>query len=361
MTHEPMPSDYAASARPYLGRAAVAVAVGTALAAVLAFVWPPTYRAETVLLPPSEEDTGFSVSAIVRGLNVPGVRIPTRTGPEDVTMAILQSRRIATILVQRFDLMRVYHVPRKDPAIRILQDHSSFKLGESGTVVVRVEDRDPKRAADLANAYAEELDRFNRETRMTKGRQTRLFVEKRLEETRVAMETAEEAMRRYGEQHHTVALSADQMSSVESAASLFASQANLQIQIGLARQSASDSSVEVRRLRQQLAEVNRLIGQLPDLGLEQARLVRTMKIQEQVYALLSSQYEEARINEARDLATVEVLDRADPPDRRSWPRRGLLIGLGFLISAFAATAWIAWSVRRAAVGSSSDRALQLLS
>jgi uncharacterized protein involved in exopolysaccharide biosynthesis len=356
-----MPSDYAASARPFLGRAVVAVAVGTVLTAVLAFVWPPTYRAETVLLPPSEEDTGFSVSAIVRGLNVPGVRIPTRTGPEDVTMAILQSRRIAAILVQRFDLMKVYNVPRKDPAIRILQEHSSFKLGESGTVVVRVEDRDPKRAADLANAYAEELDRFNREIRMTKGRQTRLFVEKRLEETRVAMEAAEEALRRYGEQHHTVALSADQMSSLESAASLFASQANLQIQIGLARQSASDSSVEVRRLRQQLAEVNRLIGQLPDLGLEQARLVRTMKIQEQVYALLSSQYEEARINEARDLATVEVLDRADPPDRRSWPRRGLLIVLGFLISAFAATVWIAWSVRRATVGSGSDRALQLLS
>jgi uncharacterized protein involved in exopolysaccharide biosynthesis len=361
MTHEPRPSDYAASAKPYLGRAAVAVVVGTALAAVLAFVWPPTYRAETVLLPPSEEDTGFSVSAIVRGLNVPGVRIPTRTGPEDVTMAILQSRRIASLLVQRFDLMKVYGVTRRDPAVRILQGHSSFKLGESGTVVVRVEDRDPRRAADLANAYAEELDRFNRETRMTKGRQTRLFVEKRLEETRVAMEAAEEALRRYGEQHHTVALSADQMSSVESAASLFASQANLQIQIGLARQSASDSSVEVRRLRQQLAEVNRLIGQLPDLGLEQARLVRAMKIQEQVYALLSSQYEEARINEARDLTTVEVLDRADPPDRRIWPRRGLLIGLGFLISAFAATAWIAWSVRRASVGVSPDRALQLLS
>ncbi|HET9952519.1 MAG TPA: GNVR domain-containing protein, partial [Candidatus Eisenbacteria bacterium] len=197
--------------------------------------------------------------------------------------------------------------------------------------------------------------RFNREIRMTKGRRTRLFVEKRLDETRVGLEKAEEALRKYGEKHHTVVLSADQLSSVESSARLFASQATLDVQLGIARQYASDSSVEVRRLRQQLDEVNRLIGALPDLGLELARLVRTVKIQEQVFALLSAQYEEARITEARDVSTVEVLDRADPPDRRIWPRRGLLIALGFAISSFAAAAWVGWSVHRRAPGSASPR------
>lgn len=361
MTLEPTFSDYLSSAKPYLRRAAVAVAVGTILAAVVAFVWPPTFRGETVLLPPTEEETGFSVSSVIRGLNVPGIRIPSRTGPEDVTMAILKSRRIPSILVDRFDLMKVYNVRRKEPAIRQLQSRSSFKLGESGTVVVRVEDRDPQRAADLANAYAEELDRFNREIRMTKGRRTRLFVEKRLEETRIGLEKAEEALRKYGEQHHTVALSADQLSSVESAARLFASQATLEVQLGVTRQYASESSVEVRGLRQQLDQVNRLIRALPDLGLELARLVRTVKIQEQVFALLSAQYEEARITEARDVATVEVLDRADPPDRKIWPRRSLLIGLGFVISAFPAAVWIAWNVRRTRAESAPDSALSLLS
>ncbi|HEU4726101.1 MAG TPA: GNVR domain-containing protein [Candidatus Eisenbacteria bacterium] len=350
MNREPTPSDYISSAKPYFGRATIAVVVGTILAAVLAFVWPPVYRGETVLLPPTEEETGFNVSSVIRGLNVPGIRIPSRTGPEDVTMAILQSRRIAATLVKRFDLMKVYKAKREEAAIRQLQDCSSFKLGESGTVVVRVEDGDPKRAADLANAYAEELDRFNREIRMTKGRRTRLFVEQRLEETRVEMEKGEEALRRYGEKHHTVALSSDQLSSVESGARLFATQATLEVELGVARQYASDESAEVRRLRQQLNEVNRLIGALPDLGLELARLVRTVKIQEQVFALLSAQYEEARIVEARDVSTVEVLDRAEPPDRKIWPRRSLLILLGFAISSFAATGWIAWNVRGAGGG-----------
>lgn len=344
-TQEPTLSDYLASTRPYRNQAALAVVAGTLLTAAIAFLWPPTYRAETVLLPPTEEETGFSVSAVLRGLNLPGVQIPSRTGPEDVTMAILRSRRIASALVKRFDLRRVYRVDREDEAIQALHGNSTFRFGESGTVVVRVEDRDPARAARLANAYAEELDRFNREIRMTKGRRTRLFVERRLDETRAELEKAEEALRAYGEKHHTVALSSDQSSAVESAARLFASQASLEVQIGVARQYASESSAEVRRLRQQLAEVNRLIASLPDLGLELARLIRAVKIQEQVYALLSAQYEEARINEARDVSTVEVLDVATPPERRIWPRRGPLIGLGFLISAAAATAWMAWSVR----------------
>ena len=346
MSRGPTLGDFLERARPYRGRAAMAILAGTLLAAAIAFLWPPTYRAEAVLLPPTEDETGFSVSTIIRGLNVPGIRVPNRTGPDDVTVAILQSRRLAATLVKRFELQRVYRVKREDLAIRELQDRSDFRLGESGTVIVRVEDRDAARAADLANAYAEELDRFNREIRMTKGRRTRLFVERRIEETRAELERAEEAVRAYGVKHKTMALSADQLSAVESGARLIANQAALEVQLGVARQNTSESSVEVRRLRQQLAEVNRLIAALPDLGLELARLVRTMRIQEQVFALLSAQYEEARINEARDVATVEVLDVAEPPHRRAWPRRGLLIALGFALSSFGAAAWIAWNARR---------------
>jgi uncharacterized protein involved in exopolysaccharide biosynthesis len=340
---------YARSARPYVVPAILAVLAGTLLSAVVAFLWPPTYRAEAVLLPPTEEETGFSASAFFRGIAVPGIRLPSRSGPEDVTMAILHSRRIAAAVVRRFDLARVYDVPREDLAIKQLQGWTSVRLGESGTVSIRVIDRDPKRAAALANAYAEELDRFNREIRMTKGRRTRVFVEQRLGDTRQDLARAEEALRHYGERHRTVALSADQLSSVESAAKLAASQAALEVQIGMARQYAAEGSEEVLRLQQQLQQVNRLIRAMPEQGLELARLLRDVKIHEQVYALLSAQYEEARVNEARDIATVEVLDPADPPSRRHWPRRGLLIGLGFLVSGFGALVWIAWNVRSRAL------------
>src|SRR5262245_45450153 len=92
--HEPNVRDYWGSSRPYWRRAAIGVLAGTALAAIIAFVWPPTFIARATLLPPTEEDTGFSAASILRGLNMPGIKIPSRSGPEDVTVSILRSRRL---------------------------------------------------------------------------------------------------------------------------------------------------------------------------------------------------------------------------------------------------------------------------
>jgi uncharacterized protein involved in exopolysaccharide biosynthesis len=343
---EPTLRDYFESSRPYLRRASWAVALGVLVSIAVAFLWPPTYKATTTMLPPTEEDTGFNAASVFRGLSVPGIRIPSRSGPEDVAVVILHSRRIAATLVQRFHLVDVYHVKSDQAAVAKLQKRSKFKVDESGSIIITVSDRESKRAADLANAYAEEVDRFNREIRMTKGRRMRLFVEGRLAETRRDLTTAEEVLRDYGMKHKAIALSPDELSTVESAAQLFASKTALETRLGMTREYASENSEEVRRLRQQFDQINGQISALPELGLELARMVRDVKIQEQVFSLLSAQYEEARINEARDIPTVEVLDPAIPPEGRAWPRRGLLVGIGGVLSLCGALAWIAWSVRR---------------
>jgi len=343
---EPGLGTYWASARPYLGRAVLAVIVGTILAAVIAFVWPPTYKAQATLLPPTEEDTGFNAASIFRGLNLPGVKIPSRAGPEDVTVSILKSRRLAGLLVTRFDLQHVYHIKSQEKAITKLQKKSTFKVDESGSVSITVKDGSAKRAADLCNGYCEELDRFNRDFRMTKGRRIRMFVERRMAETRQSLDAAEKALAQYGEKHRAVALSPDQMSTVETAAALFARQSVLQTRLGIVREYATEGSEEVRQVRDELDQVNSQIGRLPTLSMDLATLLREVKIQEQVFALLSAQYEEARITEARDVPTVEVLDPATPPETRAWPRRGLLIAAGFALTAFGSLAWIAWNVRR---------------
>jgi len=346
--HEPSFREYWSSAGPYLGRAALGILAGVLVTVVIAFLWPPTYVARATLLPPTEEDTGFSAASVLRGLNMPGIKIPSRMGPEDVTVSILRSRRLAGTLVHRFGLLQVYHVASEEAAINKLQKKSSFKVDESGDVLITVADRSPVRAAQLANAFTEELDRFNRETRMTKGRRMRLFVEGRLEETQKSLAVSEKALEEYGRLHKTIVLSADQMSTVESGADLFARQIALQTKLGTLRDYASESSEEVRQTRQELDQINSQIARLPELGMDQAKMLREVKIQEQVYALLSGQYEEARINEVRDVTTVEVLDVAVPPEHRAWPRRGLLVAIGLAVSTFCALAWIAWSVRRVA-------------
>jgi uncharacterized protein involved in exopolysaccharide biosynthesis len=214
-------------------------------------------------------------------------------------------------------------------------------------LIIDVSDGEPERAADLANAYVEELDRFNREVRSNKGRRSRIFIEARLEETRQAMEEAEMTLSQYQQEHSTVMLSPEQASTVEVGARLFARQAALRVNLGLVRQFAAENSEEVRTLKRELEQVNREIALLPDVGLEMARQLRELKIQETVFALLAAQYEEARIDEARDVTTLDVLDVAVPPEEPAWPRRGLLIAIGFILSLMAALGWIALSVRRA--------------
>lgn len=345
LPREPRIQDYLIRARPFRRQALGIVVVGLFLTLAVAFLWPPTFTASTTLLPPSEEETGFSVTSLIRGMAVPGIRIPTRSGPEDVAVSVLGSRRVMGALVERFNLVDAYNVKSAAEAMKKLNENSAFGVDHTGTLTILVNDQSPQRAAYLANGFAEELDRFNREIRMTKGRRMRLFIESRLEDTRAGMLLSEDELQEYQKTHSAVALSPGESSTVEAGARLFARQAALRMRIGMVRQYASESSEEVRVLRQELEQVNRQIGALPDVGLELARKIRDLRIQEEVYALLMAQYEEARINEARDVPTLEVLDLAVPPEKRSWPRRGLLIVLGLGFSLLTALAWIGVRIR----------------
>lgn len=332
--------EYLVLARREWRRLLLIVAGGTLLSVLVAFLWPPVYLARTTLLPPTEEETGFSVTSLIRGLSLPGVRVPSRTGPEDVALSVLESRRVKGAVVDSLGLVEYYGMPDRNAAIRELDDNYSAQVDQNGLLIITVTDGTPEMAARAANQFAQELDTFNREVRMTKGRRTREFVEERLAETLASMTRAERSLQAYQEQHKTVAVSPEQMSAIEAGAQLIARQAALQIRLGLARQYAAENSDEVRQLLLELTEVNRHVGELPDVGFELARKLRDLKIQEQMYVLLSAQYEEARINEMRDVATLDVLDTAEPPDKRHWPRRGLLVALGFLTSVLAAAFWL---------------------
>jgi uncharacterized protein involved in exopolysaccharide biosynthesis len=311
----------------------VLVASATLVVGVIAFLLPPWYRAEAELLPPGEEETGMSLATILRGVAIPGVRIPTQVTPGDVFMVVLQSRRISEQIVDRFDLKTRYKKKLMVDAVAKLRRHTRFKLTTAGSIQIAVEDRDRQRAADMANAYVEFLDRFTRETRMTKGRRTRLFIQERLEETKQQLAAAEERLTDYQSRHKTVALSPGMSSAVEQGARIYAQRMALQVRLGVVRSYSRGGDEEIQ-IRQELAELDRQLRALPTTGLELARLVRDVKILEQVFELLTAQYEDARIAEARDIVTVDVLDVAKPPERKVRPRRaGMVLAAAFVSAA----------------------------
>ena len=311
----------------------LAWALGAAVVvAVIAFLMPNWYRADVELLPPTEEDSGVGIASLLRGVGVPGVKIPTEVSPAEVFMVILKSRRINEQMVSRFDLKKLYKRRFTEDAVRELLQHARFKLTPAGTIQISVEDKDKQRAANMANAYVELLDKFNREVRMTKGRRTRLFVEGRLAETRQELGVAEQRLAVYQAKTKAMVLSPQVSSAVDQGARLAARRMALQVRLGVVRGYSQGSEEEVQ-LRQELAQLDQQMRALPETGLELARLYRDVRALEQVFGILTAQYEDARVTEARDLVTVEVLDAAKPPEKKSRPKRTPMIAAAVLLVA----------------------------
>jgi tyrosine-protein kinase Etk/Wzc len=316
---------------------ALLVVAATLVTAVVAFVLPPWYTATASLMPPGE-DVSFGIGNLLKGIGVPGVKVPSQATPAEVFQAILQSRRVNEAIVRRFDLQALYRKKYMVDTIKELRRHAGISVNDVGLIIVNIEDKDPKRAADMANAYCEELDRFNRESRMTRGRRVRQFIGSRMDSTRRELDLAEQRLVRYESRHKAVALSPEASSALEAASRIYATRSALELRLGVLRSFSVGTTDEERQIIEQLAQIDRQLARLPQTGMELAKLIRDVKVGEQLYIMLTAQYEDARINETRDVATVDQLDVATPPERKSRPRRLQMIAVAFLLSLVAGVA-----------------------
>ncbi|MGH7253586.1 MAG: GNVR domain-containing protein, partial [Nitrospiraceae bacterium] len=204
-----------------------------------------------------------------------------------------------------------------------------------------VEDKDPQRAADIANYYVSNLDRLNRTLTVSKAGQNRAFIEKRLAETRVDLVKAEEDLKEFQTHNKTVAVEAQSKAMIEAAAMIQGQIMAQEVQLQVMSSYLSTDNPELSRVRSGIEELKKQLillesgrggkGMLPGdrlhpamitvpgLALDFGRLMRELKVQETLYTLLTSQYEQAKIQEARDTPTVQVLDPAIPAEKKSKP------------------------------------------
>ncbi|TMQ64145.1 MAG: hypothetical protein E6K79_08320, partial [Candidatus Eisenbacteria bacterium] len=191
--------------------------------------------------------------------------------------------------------------------------------------------REPQTAAAMANAYVEELDSFNLKTRTTSAKRTRAFIEDRLDLAKRDLAAAEDRLRDYQQARNLPATAPSDRGDSDVGARLMAQKIALEVKLQVLRQSLAEDSEDVRRVRQELAAIERQVGGLPRAGVEIMRLWRDVKVQEQVFELLTAQLEEARIRETRDTPTVQLLDAAKVPLHKSRPKRLIFVVAGFLI------------------------------
>lgn len=317
-------------------RVVLATLAAAAVTLLVAFLLPRWYRASAVILPPEEADLMSNISMASKALT----KFPSLGAlgefftPADIYKAILKSRTVQETVVDRFQLMKVYHLKSREKTLKAFGKLASVKLAPDGTIMVSVEDRDPRRAAEMTMAMLEALDRFNIEKRNTQARRTRLFLEKRLVDTDSLLRASEAALQSYQEVHHTVAPTAVSSASISAAVDLMTSKLELEVKLGVLRGYLQEDNEQIIQARSELEQLKSQLGALPALQTDLARLIRDNKVQEQLFLLLTGELEQARIVELKKTPTIQVLDSAVPPERPSRPRKLLLV-FGAAVLAFA--------------------------
>jgi len=331
-------------------------AVVAIAAAVISLLMPNIYTGTTRILPPQQSASAASallnqLGGALGGLGgLAGGALGVRN-PNDLYVGMLKSRTIADNLISRFDLGKVYDESRLSDARKRLEKDTLIAAGKEGIITVEVDDRDPKRAAELANAYVDELMKLTRVLAVTEASQRRLFFEQQLLQAKDNLTAAEIAARKGLQKGGLAQVDAQGRSMIEVTARLRAQVSVKEVQIGAMRTFAAEGNPELQRTQQELEALKRelsrvegsstftAIGRRDDTGnsgLDNLGRLRDVKYYEFLYELLAKQYELAKIDEAKEATVIQVLDRAIEPDRKSKPRRSLIVvlfvGLAFLAS-----------------------------
>ena len=316
------------------------------LAAVLAIIYsltlPNTYTATAKLLPPQQQQSAASalLSQIggVAGLN-------SARSQNDVYVAMLKSRTVADNLIQRFDLMKLYQSDYYFKVRDRLAGAVRIATGKDALITIEVDDTDPKRAAEFANAYVEELMKLTQVISVTEASQRRLFFERQFVQAKENLTKAEAAARVGLTRGGLVKVDEQGRAIVETTARLRGEITAREVQLSAMRTFAADNNPALRRTQQELealkSELAKMEGEdglrpttkgASGQGMDSLRLLRDVKYNETLYELLAKQYELAKIDEAKDASVIQVLDSAVVPERKSKPNRTLIVIQTFVIT-----------------------------
>jgi tyrosine-protein kinase Etk/Wzc len=339
------------------------IVLGMALVGVvLSFILPTRYTASTSILPPQQG--GSAGAALMSQLGSLGSVASMAGGslglknPNDLQVALLKSRTVEDAMVDRFHLVESYHLKYQSDARKKLENVVDIDSGsKDGLIRISVTNRDPKRAADMANAYVEEFKKQSATLAVTEASQRRLFFEQQLNQAKDNLAAAEEDLKRTEQKTGLVQLDSQTRATIELIAGLRAQIAAKEVQIAGMRSFATGENPELQLAEQELAGLrsqaermgassedasNALVpkGNMQEAGIEYVRRLRDVKYYETIFDLLARQYEIAKVDEAREGSVIQIVDRAVVPDRRSSPKRTLILLGSIVFGLFLGIGWV---------------------
>ena len=328
-------------------------AAAAVVSVILSLLLPNIYTGTTKVLPPQQTQATSAVLAQLGSLAglAGGSAGSALKNPNDLYVGMLKSRTVADNLIQRFDLNKLYEQQYQSETRKRLAKETTIVAGKDGIITIEVDDKDSKRAAEMANGYVDELFKLTKVLAVTEASQRRLFFERQLEQAKENLARAEASTRLALEKGGLVLVEGQGRVMAETSARLRAEITVKEIQIGAMRTFASEQNPELQRTQQQVDVLKRELARTEGTsgirssanaetnvkGIENLRLLREMKYNEVTYELLARQYEIAKIDEAKDSAIIQVMDKAIEPDRKSKPSRSLIVIVSTFVAGLLAT------------------------
>jgi uncharacterized protein involved in exopolysaccharide biosynthesis len=339
------------------------LAVGTLLSILFTLLLPNTYTSTTTLMPPENPSSSYNLSSLASSVNVAasaGSALLQARSQSTLFVGILGSRTVQESLVKRFDLVHYYHSKFVEDACKELESNTKIQLDQkSGILTISVSAKNPALASNLSQFYVTELDRVVTHNSTSAAHRERIFLEERLKEIKLDLDNSSKALSLYSIKSRTIDMPAQTKAMVEAAIKLQDQLLLARADVAGLRQAYSEDNTRVRagnarvkEIERQLNEIDGLakrtgsgvnptedtfypsIGELPALGLTYADLNRRVLVEEALWETLTKQYEAAKVQEAKEIPTVRVLDEANLPQRKSFPPRTLIVILGAILSLF---------------------------
>jgi capsule polysaccharide export protein KpsE/RkpR len=346
---------------------------GAVLTAVIAILIPSQYESITRLMPPDPpQGQGLAMLAGIVGkmggsLGALGGDLLGMKTSGDLFATVLTSRTVQDDLVNKFDLRRIYGVKRWVDARKELASRTDISIDhKSGVLTIHVQDHDPQRARAIAQEYVAQLNNVVTQLNTSSAHREREFLEGRLEQVKVELDSAEKEFSQFASSNATIDIKEQGKAMVEAAAALEGELIATETELQGLRQIYTDYNVRVRTAQARVNELNRQIQKLggkpelgaiggegakdgelypsirrlPLLGVTYADLYRKTKVEESIFEILTQQYELAKVQEAKEVPSVKLLDPADVPEKKVFPPRAVLTVLGTLAAFALGACWI---------------------
>lgn len=331
----------------------------TLITIVVAFLMPKWYKSTASVFPAEKADIfGLEgISSLAKNLS-PAKALLGSNPEADRYMAILKSATVLNDVIQKFDLVHVYDITSYpgEKTVKELLNNTEFTVEQEGNLTITVYDKDPQRAADMANYFVEMLNKTNTELQVQNARGNKEFIEQRYRKNQVDLAAAEDSLRSFQKKYGIIAMPEQTEASIKAAAEITGQLALKEVQMGVLRRTQSSDNptvtaaqIEIEEFRNKLSQMNGVganaskdlkvfvpFSKIPDLGVEYVRRFREVEIQYKILQFITPLYEQAKVEERRQTPSVIVLDRAGPAERKAKPKIGLWALIALVASSLVA-------------------------